>query len=54
MQTSQETKDNIMKELAKRGFIEDIMQKYEDDYKDDKGATSQLTPDMFIPDEYLK
>lgn len=53
MQTSQETKYNIMNELAKRGFIEDIMQKYEADYKDDKKTTSQLTPDMFIPDEYF-
>ena len=41
------------KKLEKRGFIENIMERYENEWKD-ANNTKIVSADMFIPKEYLK
>lgn len=41
------------KKLAAKGFVENIMKRYESEWKNAKN-TQTISPDMFIPQEKLK
>jgi hypothetical protein len=53
MQIGQESIDKTQKKLEDKGFIEDILKKYNDKWKN-TGATTKITPEMAIPEEKLK
>jgi len=51
--TSESKIQSTQKKLEERGFIVDIMEKYENDWKD-ASATTVISSDMFIPKEELE
>ncbi len=51
--TSESKIQSTQKKLDDRGFIENIMEKYENEWKNAKN-TKTITADMFIPKEKLK
>jgi hypothetical protein len=51
--TSDSKIESIQKKLEERGFIENIMEKYENEWKD-ASATKVISSDMFIPKENLE
>jgi hypothetical protein len=50
--TPQSKIDDTTKKLEKKGFIEEMMQRYESDWKNAKN-TKTISPDMFIPKDKL-
>jgi hypothetical protein len=50
--TSQKKIETTQNKLDERGFVENIMERYETEWKYEKN-TQQITEDMFIPIEYL-
>lgn len=53
MQVSEASLELSQKKLEERGFIDDMMEKYEKKWKKDKGITKQMPADMAIPVEVL-
>lgn len=53
VETSAEKIQSTQKKLEERGFIENILKRYETEWKDAKN-TKVITPDMFIPKEKLQ
>ena len=51
--TDEEVIQSTQKKLEERGFIEEILQRYETDWKN-KPATEVISQDMFIPRELLE
>lgn len=52
--TPQSLIDKTTNKLKVRGFVENIMYRYENEWKDKSNYVKILTADMFIPDEKLK
>ena len=53
MQVSEASLEQSQKKLEERGFIEDMLERYEKKWKKDKNITKQMTADMAIPPELL-
>lgn len=52
--TPQSVIDKTTKKLKSRGFVENIMERYENEWQHNANYVKILTADMFIPDEKLK
>ena len=53
VETPQSKIDETTKKLEKKGFIEEMMQRYESEWKDAKN-TQTITPEMYIPRDKLQ
>ena len=53
MEVTQESLDESQQKLEERGFIEEMLEKYESKWKKDKKITKQMTADMAIPVDVL-
>ena len=53
MQVSEASLEQSQKKLEERGFIEDMLERYEKKWKKDKKITKQMPADMAIPPELL-
>ena len=51
--TSEEQIEKIQNKIVSRGFVENVMEKYNTIWKD-KDVIYTMSEDMFIPEEYLK
>ena len=52
--TPQSVIDKTTKKLKSRGFVENIMERYENEWQYKDNYVKIMTADMFIPDERLK
>lgn len=51
--TSEKVIEKTEKKLDKKGFIPNILERYEKEWKENKNATRQITQDMAIPKDKL-